>query len=138
MKIGFSARVAIRATSRRARPSWRRSRRRPSRFTPVLWKLTDLLPAVFATILIALAWRGVAEQVSGAPWALTGLVARCRRARLVRVHRLALMLFGGQLVRQYDEVALDVPAAIALIERTLEEHPWGRFVEKFVVHVDFV
>ncbi len=25
----------------------------------VLWKLTDLLPAVFATVLIALAWRGL-------------------------------------------------------------------------------
>ena len=49
----------------------------------------------------------------------------------------ALMLFGGQLVRQYDEVALDIPAAIAMLERLVEEHPWGRFIEKFVVHVDF-
>ena len=103
----------------------------------VLWKLTDLLPAVFATILIALAWRGVAEQVSARLGLSQGLslavVALGSFASIV----LALMLFGGQLVRQYDEVALDVPAAIALIERTLEEHPWGRFVEKFVVHVDF-
>lgn len=103
----------------------------------VLWKLTDLIPAVFATILIALAWSGVAEQVSGrlglSRGLSLGLVALGALASIV----LALMLFGGQLVRQYDEVALDVPAAIALIERTLDEHPWGRFVEKFVVHVDF-
>ncbi len=59
-----------------------------------------------------------------------------RLASLVSIV-LVLMLFGGQLVRQYDEVALDVPAAIAMLERLVEEHPWGRFVEKFVVHVDF-
>ncbi len=103
----------------------------------VLWKLTDLLPAVFATILIALAWCGAADQVSTRLGLSQGLslaiVALASFASIV----LALMLFGGQLVRQYDEVALDVPAAIALIERMVEEHPWGRFVEKFVVHVDF-
>lgn len=103
----------------------------------VLWKLTELLPAVFATILIALAWRGVAEQVSAHLGLSKGLslavVALGSLASIV----MALMLFGGQLLRQYDEIALDVPAAIALIERMVEEHPWARFVEKFWVHVDF-
>jgi predicted PurR-regulated permease PerM len=103
----------------------------------VLWKLTDLLPAVFVTILIALAWRGAAEQVSGriglSPGLSLAVVALASLATIV----LALMLFGGQLVRQYDEIALDVPAAIGLIERIVEEHPWARFVEKFLIHVDF-
>jgi len=103
----------------------------------VLWQLTDLLPAVFATILIALAWRGVAARVSallGLSQGMSlGLVALGTLVAVV----VALMLFGGQLVRQYDEVALDIPAAIAMLERLVEEHPWGRFVEKFVVHVDF-
>ncbi|AZG75461.1 AI-2E family transporter [Methylocystis rosea] len=103
----------------------------------VLWQLTDLLPAVFATILIALAWRGVAGRVSSLLGLSQGvslaLVALGTLASIV----VALMLFGGQLVRQYDEVALDIPAAIAMLERLVEEHPWGRFVEKFVVHVDF-
>lgn len=103
----------------------------------VLWKLTDLLPAVFATILIALAWRGVAERVAARLGLSQGLsLAVVALASLVSIV-LALTLFGGQLVRQYDEVALDVPAAIAMLERIVEEHPWGRFVEKFVVHVDF-
>ena len=103
----------------------------------ILWQLTDLLPAVFATILMALAWQGVAGRVSallGLSQGMSlGLVALGTLASIV----VALMLFGGQLVRQYDEVALDIPAAIALLERLVEEHPWGRFVEKFVVHVDF-
>jgi predicted PurR-regulated permease PerM len=103
----------------------------------VLWRLTDLLPAVFATILIALAWRGAAERVAARLGLSQGLsLVVVALASLVSVV-LALMLFGGQLVRQYDEVALDVPAAIALLERIVEEHPWGRFVEKFLVHVDF-
>jgi predicted PurR-regulated permease PerM len=103
----------------------------------VLWKLTDLLPAVFVAILIALAWRGAAEQVSRrlglSPGLSLAIVALASLATIV----LALMLFGGQLVRQYDEIALDVPAAIGLIERIVEEHPWARFVEKFLIHVDF-
>ena len=103
----------------------------------ILWKLTDLLPAVFATILIALAWRGAAARVSRRLGLSLGLsLALVALATLVSIV-LALMLFGGQLVRQYDEVALDLPAAIALLERIVEEHPWGRFVEKFVVHADF-
>ncbi|CCJ09080.1 AI-2E family transporter [Methylocystis sp. SC2] len=103
----------------------------------ILWQLTDLLPAVFATILIALAWRGVAERVSRLLGLSQGVsLAMVALGSLVAVV-VALMLFGGQLVRQYDEVALDIPAAIAMLERLVEEHPWGRFVEKFVVHVDF-
>ncbi len=103
----------------------------------VLWQLTDLLPAVFATILIALAWRGVAGRVSKLLGLSQGVsLALVALGSLVAIV-VALMLFGGQLVRQYDEVALDIPAAIAMLERLVEEHPWGRFVEKFVVHVDF-
>ncbi|HEY8124371.1 MAG TPA: AI-2E family transporter [Methylocystis sp.] len=103
----------------------------------VLWQLTDLLPAVFATILIALAWRGVAVRVSKLLGLSGGVsLALVALGSLVAIV-VALMLFGGQLVRQYDEVALDIPAAIAMLERLVEEHPWGRFVEKFVVHADF-
>lgn len=48
-----------------------------------------------------------------------------------------LTAFGKQLLSQYDEVALDIPAAIALIERLVEEHPWGRFLEKFIIDADY-
>lgn len=89
-----------------------------------LWKLTDLLPAVFATILIALTWRGFAERVSARLGLSQGLSLAVVALGSLASIALALML-GDQLVRQYNEVDLDVPAAIALIERMLEERPWA-------------
>lgn len=103
----------------------------------VLWRLSDLLPAVFASILIAIGWRGAAEGVAARAgishnWALLFVAAA-----FGIIVGSALALFGGQLLSQYDEIALDIPASIQLIERIVEEHPLGRFVEKFVVNFDF-
>jgi predicted PurR-regulated permease PerM len=103
----------------------------------ILWKLTGLLPTVFSTILIAIAWRGAAESVASRLGVSVGLSIAVVALGLVVSLTLGLSLFGGQLVRQYDEVAIDIPAAIDLIRRTVEEHPWGHFVEKLVVDVDF-
>ena len=105
--------------------------------TLVLWKLTDLLPLVFATILVALAWRGGAQRVAARLGLSQGLSLGVVALTLVASVVLGLMLFGGQLVRQYDEIGLDIPDAIALIGRGVEAHPWGHFVEKFLVNVDF-
>jgi predicted PurR-regulated permease PerM len=103
----------------------------------VLWKLTDLLPVVFSTILIAIAWRGAAEWAGSRLGLSQGLSLVAVALALIVAIVLALTAFGGQLIRQYDEVALDIPAAIALIENLVEEHPWGRFIEKFIANADF-
>jgi predicted PurR-regulated permease PerM len=105
--------------------------------TLVLWKLTGLLPLVFATILVALAWRGGAQRVAARLGLSQGLSLGVVALTLVASVVLGLMLFGDQLVRQYDEIGLDIPDAIALIGRGVEAHPWGHFVEKFLVNVDF-
>lgn len=101
-----------------------------------LWKLADIVPMVFATVLLAVAWRGAAEFVSRhlrAPLALSLLIVAIGLAIFFYV---CASQFGGQLLAQYDEVAIDIPAALALIERVIEEHPLGRFVEK-LMSVDF-
>lgn len=100
------------------------------------WRLSDLLPIVFATILLAVAWRGSADFVSrraGAPLGVSLLIVALG---LVTATYFFGKLFGAQLLAQYDEVALDIPAAMAMIERVIEEHPWGRFVEK-LMSIDF-
>ncbi|MCC3245049.1 AI-2E family transporter [Methylocystis sp. WRRC1] len=103
----------------------------------LFWRLSEFLPIVFATIVIAVAWRGAAESFGARFGIPTGLSILTVALALVVGVVVTLMAFGGQLVRQYDEVALDVPAAIELIQRHVEEHPWGRFVEKFVLDVDY-
>jgi predicted PurR-regulated permease PerM len=101
-----------------------------------LWKLSDLLPTVFATVLLAVAWRGAAELLSHRIRAPLGLSLLIVAVGLVVLIYFFASLFGAQLLAQYDEVALDIPAAIALVQRIIEEHPWGRFVEK-LMSVDF-
>ncbi|QGM98922.1 AI-2E family transporter [Methylocystis parvus] len=94
-----------------------------------LWRLNDLLPVAFATVLLSVAWRGAAEGLakrfglSPGVWLLLVALGLCGFGAL------SIMLFGRQLMQQYDEMALDIPAAIALIRKAVEEHPWGRFVE---------
>ena len=104
--------------------------------TFVLWKLMDLLPMVFATILVALAWRGGGQRVAARLGLSQGLALGVVALTLAASVVLGLFLFGGQLVRQYDEIGLDIPDAIGLIGRAVEEHPWGHFVEKFLADVD--
>lgn len=101
------------------------------------WKLSDLLPTVFATILIAIAWRGAAEPVAARFGLSPGLALLLVAAALVAAIAAAMTSFGSQLIRQYDEIALDLPAAVAMIRSLIEEHPWGRFVESLVFNADF-
>ncbi len=103
----------------------------------LLWRLSGFLPLVFATIVIAVGWRGAAENLGARLGVRPGLSLLAVALALVVGVAMALMAFGGQLIRQYDEVALDVPAAMALIQRLVEEHPWGRFLEKFVLEMDY-
>lgn len=97
-----------------------------------LWRLSDLLPAVFAAILLAIAWRGAAKALSRHARTSLGLSLFLVAAGAVASIYFFISAFGGQLLAQYDEVALDIPAAIALVQRAIEEHPWGRFVEKLM------
>jgi predicted PurR-regulated permease PerM len=97
-----------------------------------LWRLSDLLPAVFATILLATAWRGAGKFVSRRAHTPLGLSLLLVALGLATAVFTFASIFGGQLLAQYDEVALDLPAAIALVQRVVEEHPWGSLLEKLM------
>jgi predicted PurR-regulated permease PerM len=103
----------------------------------ILWRLSDLIPAVFATILLAVGWRGAARSVTArfglSLGASLALVALGFAALVI----LAFTFFGGDLLRQYDEIAIDIPAAIEMLQGSVASHPWGQFVEKFIAGVDF-
>jgi predicted PurR-regulated permease PerM len=83
----------------------------------LLWRLSVFLPLAFATIVIAVAWRGAAERVGARLGIAPGLSLLAVALALVVGVVMTMMAFGGQLIRQYDEVALDVPAAMALISK---------------------
>jgi len=103
----------------------------------LFWRLSDFLPLVFATIILAIAWRSGAESLSARFKIPLGLSLLAVALGIIAAIAATLTAFGNQLLSQYDEVALDIPAAVALIQRFVEEHPWGRFVEKFVIDADY-
>jgi predicted PurR-regulated permease PerM len=97
-----------------------------------LWRLSDLLPIIFSTILLAVAWRAAADFVARRTGLPLGPSLLLVAISLIAAVFFFASLFGGQLLSQYDEVAVDIPSALALIERVIEEHPLGRFVEKLM------
>lgn len=103
----------------------------------LFWRLSNLLPLVFATIVMAVGWRAASGAISARFGLSTGLSLLVVALGIVAAIVLITMTFGGQLLRQYDEVALDIPAALELIQRITEEHPLGRFVEKFALDIDY-
>lgn len=103
----------------------------------LFWRLSDLLPLVFATIVVAVGWRAASSAFSARFGVSPGLSMLAVALGIVVSIVVIAMTFGGQLLSQYDEVALDIPAALALIERITEEHPLGRFIEKFALDIDY-
>jgi predicted PurR-regulated permease PerM len=103
----------------------------------MLWRLSDLLPPVFATILLAVGWRGAARSVSARSGLSLGLSLALVALIFAAIVGLAFSFFGGDLLRQYDEIAIDIPAAIEMLEGSVASHPWGQFVEKVIAGVDF-
>jgi len=102
----------------------------------ILWRLSDLIPTVFATILLAVGWRGAARSVTARFGLSLGASLALVALGFAALVGLAFTFFGGDLLRQYDEIAIDIPAAITMLEGSVASHPWGQFVEKFIAGVD--
>ncbi|MBM3654027.1 MAG: AI-2E family transporter [Alphaproteobacteria bacterium] len=102
----------------------------------ILWRLTEAIMAAFASIVIAVAWRGAARPVSDRLKISTPLSLLAVAIAVVGCIGLATRLFGSYLLKQYDDLAQDIPTAVAVIKEGVEAHPWGRFLEHFVAGVD--
>jgi predicted PurR-regulated permease PerM len=102
----------------------------------VVWLLSDVVLIIFSSILIGIALCGLAKPITshiGAPHFFAVMIAA-----LVVVAGISLpfSLFGARLLAQYDEIALDIPNAIATIRHAIETHPFGRFVEDIIGGAD--
>lgn len=101
-----------------------------------LWRLTEAIIAAFASVVIAVAWRGAARPIAEQFKISTPLSLLAVAITVISCVGLATMLFGSHLLKQYDDLAQDIPAAVAVIKEGVEAHPWGRFLEHFVAGVD--
>jgi predicted PurR-regulated permease PerM len=102
----------------------------------LLWRLSELVLLAFASVLIAVAWRGCGELIAAAlkiPRPLSLLIVAFVFVLLVA---LPLYLFGAKLSAQYDELALDVPESLTAIKTAIESHPWWHFVQPFLPGAD--
>ncbi|MGD9545857.1 MAG: AI-2E family transporter [Methylocystis sp.] len=102
----------------------------------VLWRLTEAIIAAFASVVVAVAWRGAARPITEHFKLPPGLSLLAVAIIIVSGVGLATILFGNHLLKQYDDLAQDIPAALSVIKESVEAHPWGRFLEHFVAGVD--
>ncbi len=103
----------------------------------LLLLLSQALLVIFASIVIAIGLRGLATpitQFTKIPNVLAVLIATAAVAFSLGW---PLSHFGARLWMQFDEIARDVPAAIAAIKKTLEGHASIRFVEENYGGFDF-
>lgn len=103
----------------------------------LLWQLTDVALVIFSSILIAVAFCGLAEPISRflrAPHAVAVLIVTLLFVGLIAA---PLTIYGNHLWAQFDEIALDIPAAIENLKRTIESHPSGRLLEGIIGGADF-
>jgi predicted PurR-regulated permease PerM len=103
----------------------------------LLWQLTAVALVIFSSILIAVAFCGLAEPISKflkLPHAASVLIVT-----LIFVGSIAapLGIYGKHLWAQFDEVALDIPAALERLKQSIESHPSGRLLEELVGGADF-
>jgi predicted PurR-regulated permease PerM len=102
----------------------------------LLWLLSEVVLVIFTSILIAIALCGLANPITKltrVPHVLAVLIATLI---VVVSVSLPISLFGARLLAQYDAIAEDIPQTITTIRQAVEAHPWGRFVEGFIVGDD--
>ena len=103
----------------------------------LLWRLSELVLVAFASILIAVAWRGGAEPLATGLKMPRPLCLSILAFVFALSVSLTIYLFGAKISAQYDELALDIPDSLATIRKTVESHPWGHLVERFLQGADF-
>ncbi len=103
----------------------------------LLWQLMDVALVIFSSILIAVAFCGLAEPISRffkVPHGVAVLIVTLLFVGLVAA---PLAIYGNHLWAQFDEIALEIPAAIENLKRTIESHPSGRLLEGMIGGADF-
>jgi predicted PurR-regulated permease PerM len=103
----------------------------------LLWLLSDVVLVVFASILVAVAFSGLAKPITRylrVPPAVAVLIVTLIFLGITAV---PLSVHGMRLWAQFDEIALHIPEAIASIRQAIEAHPSGRFIEDIVGGADF-
>jgi len=103
----------------------------------LLWQLTDVALVVFSAVLIAVAFCGLAEQISKflkLPHAVAVLIVTLLFVGLIGA---PLTIYGNRLWAQFDEIALDIPTVLEGLKRTIESHPSGRLLEGLLGGADF-
>lgn len=103
----------------------------------LLWRLSEVVLIIFSSVLIAIALRGVAEPIARLTRIPDFAAIFIATLAVIALIGLSLSLFGARLLAQYDEIARDVPKALASIRQAVEAHPWGRFVETLIAGADF-
>lgn len=103
----------------------------------LVWQLTEVALVIFSAILIAVAFCGLAEPISKllkVPHGASVLIVT-----LIFVGSIAapLTIYGKHLWAQFDEIALDIPAALESLKQTIEAHPSGLLLEELVGGADF-
>jgi len=102
----------------------------------LLWRLSEVVLIVFASVLIAIALRGAAEPIARVTRIPDFAAILLATFGVIAVIGLSLSLFGARLLTQYDEIARDIPKALASIRQAVEAHPWGRFIETLIAGAD--
>lgn len=103
----------------------------------LLWQLTDVALVIFSSILIATAFCGLAAPIQKFLKAPHGAAVLIVVLLFVGLVAAPLTIYGKHLWAQFDEIALDIPAAIENLRQTIEAHPSGRALEGLIGGADF-
>lgn len=103
----------------------------------VLWLLSRVLLVIFASIVIAVGLTGLSKPLATStriPQVLATLIVT---VLVITLLAWPLSQFGAHIWAQFDEIAADVPAAVASIKENLETHASVRFLEVIFLGFDF-
>ncbi len=102
----------------------------------ILFFLSKVLLVIFASILFAIALCSLAKLITAhakVPHAVAVLIAALA---VVAVLGWPFMTYGSRLWAQFDEIAMDIPKAVASIKTFLEAHASVQFLEQIIGDID--
>ena len=102
-----------------------------------LWHAAHVFLLLFAGILLAVLFRGLADPLARRAHIAPGLALAVVVVALFGILALILWTYGGQIVQGFYDLVRSLPEALAAVRKQIQQYPWGRNLMQALADIEW-